>query len=116
MSTSEEILQALQQAESGVGQGVTSAVAAKGKAEQAVVQSTALGVRDKIVEFTALKTAIEELISSVTSGPGEGRSGDSAGARCRRLKRGRRLVGRRPNGRTAERVAATGVTAGAGDG
>jgi hypothetical protein len=36
------------------------------KAEQAIAQSAALGARDKIAEYTALKNAIEELIASLT--------------------------------------------------
>jgi hypothetical protein len=66
LSTSDEILQALQQAGAGVGQGVTAANAAKAKAEQAIAQSAALGARDKIAEYTALKNSIEELIASLT--------------------------------------------------
>lgn len=65
MSTSEEILQALQQAGAGVGQGVAGANAAKSKAEQAITQSAALGARDKIAQYTALKNSIDELIASL---------------------------------------------------
>lgn len=66
MSTSEEILQALQQVGAGMIQSIGAANAAKEKAEQAVTQSAALGARDKIAEFTALKNSIEELIASLT--------------------------------------------------
>lgn len=67
MTTSDEILGALQQASGGVGQALTGATAAKAKAEQAIAQSAALGARDKIAEFTAVKAAIEELIASLTA-------------------------------------------------
>ena len=67
MSTSEEILQALQQAGAAVGQSIIAANAAKAKAEQAITQSAALGARDKIAQYTALKNSIEELIASLTA-------------------------------------------------
>jgi len=65
LSTADEIMQALQQSGAGVGQGIAAANAAKGKAEQAIAQSAALGTQDKIAQFTALKDAIEELIASL---------------------------------------------------
>lgn len=67
MSTSDEILQALQQAGAGIGQGLAAANAAKAKTEQAIQQAAALGSRDKIAEFTALKAAIDELIASLSA-------------------------------------------------
>lgn len=67
MTTSDEILGALQQAGGGVGQALAGANAAKVKTEQAIQQSAALGARDKIAEFTALKAAIEELIASLAA-------------------------------------------------
>jgi hypothetical protein len=67
LSTTEEIQQALQQAGAGVGQAFAAANAAKAKAEQAIAQSVALGRRDVIGEYTALKNAIEELIASLTA-------------------------------------------------
>lgn len=65
MSTSDEILNALQQAGAGAGQALAAANAAKAKSEQAIQQSAALGARDKIAEFTALKAAIEELLANM---------------------------------------------------
>ena len=67
MSTSDEILAALQQSGAGVGHALAGANAAKTKAEQAIQQSTALGARDKIAEYTALKVAIDELIATLTA-------------------------------------------------
>jgi hypothetical protein len=64
--TSDEILGALQQVGGGVEQALAGATAAKTKAEQAIAQSAALGARDKIAEFTAVKAAIEELIATLT--------------------------------------------------
>ena len=66
MSTSEEIAGALQQVGAGVGQCLAAATAAKGKAEQAIQQSVALGNRDAIAQYTAIKNAIEELIATLT--------------------------------------------------
>ncbi|GAA1025584.1 hypothetical protein GCM10009557_00040 [Virgisporangium ochraceum] len=65
MSTTQEIQQALQQTGAGVSQALAAANAAKAKAEQAIAQSVALGGRDVIAEFTALKNAINELIASL---------------------------------------------------
>jgi hypothetical protein len=65
VSTAEEILQALQQVGAGINQGLAAANAAKGKSEQAIQQSVALGHRDAIAQYTALKNAIEELIATL---------------------------------------------------
>ena len=65
LSTSDEILQSLAGVGQGVGQALAAANAAKAKTEQAVQQAAALGARDKIAEFTALKTALDELIASL---------------------------------------------------
>ena len=65
MSTSEEILQALQHVGNAVGQGLAAADAAKGRSEQAIQQSVALGNRDAIAQYSALKNAIEELITNL---------------------------------------------------
>jgi signal transduction protein with GAF and PtsI domain len=65
LSTSEEIAQALQQAEDGVGQSIAAANTAKDKTEEVITQLSALGVQDKIAEFSALKDAIEALITSL---------------------------------------------------
>jgi hypothetical protein len=81
LSTADEIMQALQQAGAGVGQGVAAATAAKGKAEQAIAQSSALGAQDKIAQFTAVKNAIEELIAGL-NGSREKAAGVVARARA----------------------------------
>jgi hypothetical protein len=65
LSTSEEIAQALQQTEDGVGQCIAAANVAKDKTEEVITQLAALGVQDKIEEFSALKDAIEGLITSL---------------------------------------------------
>jgi hypothetical protein len=65
LSTSEEILQALQQVGGTVGQSLAAANAAKAKSEQAIQQSVALGNRDAIAQYSALKNAIEELIATL---------------------------------------------------
>lgn len=67
MSTADEIMQALQQTGAGLGQGIAAANGAKGKAEQAITQAAALGSRDKVAEYTAVKAAIEEAIASMTA-------------------------------------------------
>jgi hypothetical protein len=67
LSTSEEIVQALQQAGATVSQSLAAATAAKGKSEQAIQQSVALGNREAIAQYTALKGAIEELIGALTA-------------------------------------------------
>ncbi|GIJ49403.1 hypothetical protein Val02_62890 [Virgisporangium aliadipatigenens] len=68
MSTADEIMHALQQTGTGVGQGIAAANGAKGKTEQAIAQATALGSRDKIAEYNALKAAIEEAITALNGG------------------------------------------------
>ncbi len=67
MSTSEEIAAAVQQAGAGVGQALAAANGAKGKAEQAIQQSVALGDRDAIARYTSIKNAVEELISTLNT-------------------------------------------------
>jgi hypothetical protein len=65
LSTSDEILQALQQVGAAVGQSLAAANGAKAKSEQAIQQSVALGNRDAIAQYTALKNAVEELIATL---------------------------------------------------
>lgn len=65
MSTTDEILQALGQAGVAVAQGLAAANGARGKAEQAIAQSAALGAQDKIREYSALKGVIDELIATL---------------------------------------------------
>jgi hypothetical protein len=67
VATSDEIIQGLQQAEAGIKQGISSANAAKGKAEQAIQQSAALGAQDKVTQFKGVKTAIEQAITSMAA-------------------------------------------------
>jgi hypothetical protein len=67
VTTSDEILGALQQVGGGVGPALAAANAAKVKTEEMIRQMAATGVRDKVAEYTAVKAAIEELIASLTA-------------------------------------------------
>jgi hypothetical protein len=65
VSTSDEILQGLQQAGAGVGQSLAAAAQAKQRTEAQIATMAAAGIRDKIAEYTAVKAAIEETIASL---------------------------------------------------